>query len=166
MAKFTFRSLAREHPEPSAFLAHANDVVVGEIAVGKFITMAYVTVDAAGEVLCASAGHPEPRLLLPDGRVDGLPCGGLALGIDAPQEYEQVRAELPPGASVVLYTDGVIESRRGSELFGTARLDTVLAAHAGEPAQQVADGVLAACRAFAGGDLPDDCAIVVIRRTA
>src|SRR5206468_7317506 len=34
MAKFVFRSLAREHPEPSEFLAHANDVVVGEIAVG------------------------------------------------------------------------------------------------------------------------------------
>ena len=40
MAKFVFRSLAREHSEPSEFLAHANDVVVGEIAVGKFITMA------------------------------------------------------------------------------------------------------------------------------
>ena len=32
------------------------------------------------------------------------------------------------------------------------------------PAQDVADAVLAACRAFAGGDLPDDCAIVVLRR--
>jgi serine phosphatase RsbU (regulator of sigma subunit) len=166
MAKFVFRSLAREHAEPSEFLAHANEVVVGEIAVGKFITMAYVTVDADGEVLCASAGHPEPRLLLPGGRVEGLACGGLALGIDAPQEYEQVRAELPPGGSVVLYTDGVIESRRGRELFGAARLDEVLAAVAAHPAQQIADAVLGACRAFAGGDLPDDCAIVVIQRTA
>ncbi|MDX6465148.1 MAG: hypothetical protein QOI27_188, partial [Gaiellaceae bacterium] len=48
MAKFVFRSLAREHPEPSDFLAHANEVVVGEIAVGKFITMAYLTVDPNG----------------------------------------------------------------------------------------------------------------------
>ena len=58
MAKFVFRSLAREHSEPSAFLAAANEVVVGEIAIGKFITMAYVTINPAGEVLCASAGHP------------------------------------------------------------------------------------------------------------
>src|SRR5262249_27387427 len=35
MAKFVFRSLAREHPEPADFLAAANDVVVGEIASGK-----------------------------------------------------------------------------------------------------------------------------------
>ncbi|HVW89144.1 MAG TPA: GAF domain-containing SpoIIE family protein phosphatase, partial [Gaiellaceae bacterium] len=166
MAKFVFRSLAREHAEPSDFLARANDVVVSEIAVGKFITMAYVIADAGGEVLCASAGHPEPRLVRPDGRVEALRCGGLALGIVAPQEYEQARVELPPGGAVVLYTDGVIESRREHELFGTERLDEVLAANATLPAQEQADAVLAACQAFSGGALPDDCAIVVIRRAA
>src|SRR5204863_4859174 len=135
MAKFVFRSLAREHPDPSAFLAQANEVVVGEIALGKFITMAYVTVDPAGEVLCASAGHPESRIVNRDGTVSVLEAGGLALGIEPSQRYEQVRATLAPGASVVLYTDGVIESRRGRELFGAERLDDVLAANAGRPAQ-------------------------------
>jgi serine phosphatase RsbU (regulator of sigma subunit) len=116
-------------------------------------------------VLCASAGHPEPRLVTADGAVTGLACGGLALGIDAPQVYEQVSAELEPGGMVVLYTDGVIESRSGRELFGLERLDEVLSANAALPAQQLADAVLAACQGFAGGDLPDDCAIVVLRRT-
>jgi sigma-B regulation protein RsbU (phosphoserine phosphatase) len=166
MAKFVFRSLAREHSEPSDFLAHANEVVVGEIAVGKFITMAYLTVDPSGELRCASAGHPVPRLVHPDGTVTGLECGGLALGIDAAQAYEQVRAELPPGGAVVLYTDGVIESRRGRDLFGQERMDDVLAANASQPAQVLADELLAACRSYAGGDLPDDCAIVVIKRLA
>ena len=92
-------------------------------------------------------------------------CGGLALGIDPDQEYEQVRAELPRGGAVVLYTDGVIESRQDGELFGVTRLDDVLAANAARPAQEIADAILAACRGFAGGDLPDDCAIVVIKRT-
>src|SRR5438270_227468 len=73
MAKFVFRSLAREHPEPGDFLAAANDVIVDEIATGKFITMAYLAIDGArGEVACASAGHPPPRLLLADGTVSGL----------------------------------------------------------------------------------------------
>jgi serine phosphatase RsbU (regulator of sigma subunit) len=165
MAKFVFRSLAREHSEPGEFLAHANEVVVGEIAVGKFITMAYLTMDTQGDVVCASAGHPEPRIVRPDGSVETLSCGGLALGIDAPQTYEPVHTTMPPGGAVVLYTDGVIESRSGRELFGHERLDEVLAANAGAPAQQTADALLAACRSFAGGDLPDDCAIVVIKRT-
>ena len=42
MAKFVFRSLAREHPEPGDFLQSANEVVVGEIAPGKFITLVYL----------------------------------------------------------------------------------------------------------------------------
>jgi serine phosphatase RsbU (regulator of sigma subunit) len=166
MAKFVFRSLAREHSEPGDFLACANDVVVDEIALGKFITMTYLTVDPSGNVLCAGAGHPPPRLLQPDGAVRTLECGGLALGIASPQEYEQVAATLQPGAAVVLYTDGVIESRRGRELFGVDRLDDVLTQSVGRPAQEIANAVLAACRGFAGGDLPDDCAIVVLRRTA
>ena len=84
MAKFVFRSLAREHPEPGDFLAFANDVVVDEIAPGKFITMTYVAVDPArGEVACANAGHPPPRLVLPDGTVRGLEATGLVLGIDS-----------------------------------------------------------------------------------
>jgi serine phosphatase RsbU (regulator of sigma subunit) len=164
MAKFVFRSLAREHPEPSDFLAHANDVVVGEIAVGKFITMAYLTIDPDGEVLCASAGHPEPRLVAPDGTVEGLSAGGLALGIDAPQTYEQVRAELPVGGAVVLYTDGVVEARTERELFGVDRLDAVLAAHADDSSQAIAEAVIEACRAHSGGNLSDDCAVVVIKR--
>ncbi len=166
MAKFVFRSLAREHPQPGDFLAHANDVVVDEIALGKFITMAYVTVDLDGRLVGASAGHPPPRLLLADGRVEVLECGGLALGIEAPQRYDEVVAQLPRDAAVVLYTDGVVESRSGTELFGVTRLDDVLASNAGRPAQEIAEAVLAASRAFARDALPDDCAVVVIRRTA
>jgi hypothetical protein len=45
MAKFVFRSLAREHSEPSEFLAAANEIVLEEIGDGKFITMLYVTAD-------------------------------------------------------------------------------------------------------------------------
>ncbi len=47
MAKFVFRSLTREHPQPGDFLASANEVVAGEIGPGKFITLVYVLVDPA-----------------------------------------------------------------------------------------------------------------------
>jgi serine phosphatase RsbU (regulator of sigma subunit) len=164
MAKFLFRSLVADHPQPGDFLAHANEVVVREIAPGKFITMAALLITADGNVEAASAGHPEPRLVHADGTVEPMSCGGLALGIAEEQEYEPVRAVLEPGASVVLYTDGAIEARAGRELFGVERLDAVLRAHAGEPAQALADAVLEACRAFSGGGLADDCAVVVIRR--
>src|SRR5581483_7405941 len=165
MAKFVFRSLAREHSEPADFLAHANEVVAGEIELGKFITLSYLTLEASGRLACASAGHPAPRLVLPDGRVEELRCSGLALGIDVSQRYDECRATIARGAAVVLYTDGVIEARRGTELYGVERLDALLAARCDLEAQQLAEAVLADCRSFGGGDLPDDCAVVVVKRT-
>ncbi len=166
MAKFVFRSLAREHPEPADFLAAANDVICSEIAAGKFISMSYLVVDGAtGRIAAASAGHPSPRLVLPNGSTRALEAHGLVLGIDAGQEYEESHAELPPGASLVLYTDGVVEARRDGELYGDDRLDSLLAELHELPARQLAAAVAKDAREFAGGDLSDDLAVVVIRRT-
>ena len=166
MAKFVFRSLAREHPEPEDFLAAANEVVLGEVGPTKFITMLYLTVDAAaGNVACGSAGHPWPRLVGPDGSVRALRARGLALGVESQQAYEAAREELPVGAAVVLYTDGVLEARRGPELYGEERLDELLGSKAHLAAEALARAVVEDCRAFTGGDLTDDCAVVVIRRT-
>ncbi len=167
MAKFVFRSLAREHPEPGDFLSYANDVVVDEIAPGKFITMAYLAVDPAqGVVACASAGHPAPRLVLPDGSVRGLDAAGLVLGIDSGQHYEEARADLPAGATIVLYTDGVVEARRRGELYGVERLDALLAENPGLSPKELARLVADDARRWSHGELTDDLAVVVIRRTS
>jgi serine phosphatase RsbU (regulator of sigma subunit) len=166
MAKFVFRSLAREHPEPPDFLAAANDVICSEIGAGKFISMSYVVVDGvSGQVSGASAGHPSPRIVLPDGSTHPLETQhGLVLGIDSDQEYPESRGRLPPGASLVLYTDGVVEARRDGELYGYDRLDALLAERHELPARALAAAVGEDARGFAGGDLADDLAVVVIRR--
>jgi serine phosphatase RsbU (regulator of sigma subunit) len=167
MAKFVFRSLAREHPEPGDFLAVANEVVLDEVAANKFVSMLFLTVDpAAGEVACACAGHPWPRIVSSDGAVDAVRATGLVLGVESGQVYETVRHVFPLDATVVLYTDGVIEARRSGELYGAERLDALLAASSALPAEELAQAVIADCRAFAGGDLTDDCAVVALRRTA
>ena len=113
MTKFVFRSLAREHPEPSELMRIANQVVLDEVEEGKFVTMLYLTVDpATGEVACSGAGHPEPRVVRPDGSVEELEARRLALGIAPDQQYPEARTTLEPGASVVLFTDGVGVPRR------------------------------------------------------
>jgi serine phosphatase RsbU (regulator of sigma subunit) len=164
MAKFVFRSLAREHPQPGDFLASANEIVLDEIAPGKFITLLYLLIDARdGELACASAGHPPPLIARPGLPPEPLAARGLALGIEGGQVYEEARVVLEPGAVVVLYTDGLLEARRDGELYGENRVSEALAANAQLPAQELANALLADCRAFAG-DLADDCAIVVLRR--
>lgn len=165
MTKFVFRSLAREHPEPSDFLHAANDVVVEEVQEGKFVTLVYLTLDpGTGALACASAGHPVPRLVSQDGRVLELAAGGLALGISPDQPYPEARDQLDPGSAVVLFTDGVIEARRDGELYGHARLDRFLAEHRELPAAELARAVVDGARSFAGGGLADDSAVVVVKR--
>jgi GAF domain-containing protein len=166
MAKFSFRALARKWPDPSPFLANANEVIVDEIGTGKFITMLYLLVDpAARKIACASAGHPAPRIVSPGGKVSQLSARGLALGIEPGQKYETERVELEPGTAVVLYTDGVIEARRDGELYGEERLDKALRKHRKLGAQALAEAILTDCRTFAG-ELDDDCAIVCLKLAA
>jgi serine phosphatase RsbU (regulator of sigma subunit) len=164
MVKYLFRALAREHSRPGDFLAQANEVVVGEIAAGKFVTMAYLIIDLARSVVaCAAAGHPSPRLVGRDGAVSTLPAGGLALGVEGGQVYDDVEERFPPGAAVVLFTDGVLEARRSGEIYGEERLDALLARGGGLPADELAQTILAECREFAGGELDDDAVVVVLK---
>jgi serine phosphatase RsbU (regulator of sigma subunit) len=165
MAKFVFRSLAREHPEPGDFLRAANEVVLEEIAEGKFITMLFVTADGkSGGLACASAGHPPPRIVRAGGGApEPLGVHGLALGIAGQQDYPAESVRLEPGDAAVLFTDGLLEARRDGELYGEERLDAALLANASLPAAKLAEVVVEDCRAFAG-ELADDCAVVVVKR--
>jgi serine phosphatase RsbU (regulator of sigma subunit) len=164
MTKYSFRVLARGGGEPSALLRAANEVACEEIEPGKFVTLLAVFVDVAERaVTAASAGHPPARVVDPRGRVTALGGTGLPLGIEPGQEYAAARARLEPGSVVVLYTDGVVEARREGELYGEERLDRLVAEGRGLPAQELAEEILADCRAFAGGELADDCALVCLK---
>jgi serine phosphatase RsbU (regulator of sigma subunit) len=165
MGKFVFRSLAREHPEPASFLAHANEIICDDVSLGRFVTMLYVTIDPAnGRLACGSAGHPPPRLVHGDGTVEAVRAAGLVLGIEPGQLYDEVQLELAPSESVVLYTDGVVEARRGPELYGEERLDELLADQRGLAPDALAVALLEDCRRFSRGELADDVAVVVVRR--
>jgi serine phosphatase RsbU (regulator of sigma subunit) len=165
LAKFAFRSLVRQYPAPSQLLAQANEVALGELSPGNFVTMLCLTVNPeSGDVVAASAGHPAARVLAPDGSVTELAPRGLALGVEGGQRYEELHANLPPGAALCLYTDGLVEVRRDGDQYGEKRLDAALASGQALSAQSLAEHVIADARAFAG-EPEDDYSVVVIRRS-
>ena len=60
------------------------------------------------------------------------------LGIEAGEEYDEVREPLEVGGADVLYTDGVLEARRGGELYGFERLYAIVSAGRELSAQDLA----------------------------
>ncbi|MFJ9566338.1 PP2C family protein-serine/threonine phosphatase [Streptomyces fuscichromogenes] len=77
-------------------------------------------------VVWAAAGHPPALARTPGGTVRVLDTRpGVMLGVPLPFEYEDHTAELPPGSTLVLYTDGLVERRAhgidpGIETLGRA----------------------------------------------
>lgn len=178
MTKYVFRSLAREHPDPANFLRYANEVVCDEITSGKFVTLFYAVIDPKRQTFtCGLAGHPEPKLLFPGGTtladgsivpadeptITSIGMEGLALGILSDQSYEQKTYSFPPGASLIVYTDGVVESRREGRLYGQFRLERRILEESGGGAGQIAYSIYEDCHAYAEHGLNDDVAIVVVR---
>jgi sigma-B regulation protein RsbU (phosphoserine phosphatase) len=71
--------------------------------------------------------------------------------------------DLEVGDSLVMYTDGVIEARRGREEFGEDRLIALLREHAGKDAAGLAAAVEDAVLRFQDGSARDDVAVVAVR---
>ena len=118
--------------------------------------------DGASRLRWANAGHPPPIVVAPDGTatVLGGRIGDLMLGVDCTAERPESALDLVPGATVLLYTDGLIE-RRGSTLDeGISRLVDQLATLVGTPLEEFCDALL---EGMLQGTPQDDVAIVAVR---
>ncbi|MFE9481746.1 MULTISPECIES: SpoIIE family protein phosphatase [Streptomyces] len=104
----------------------------------RFATCLYVECDPrTGMLEVARAGHPDPAIRMADGTVLMRPtAGGLPLGIDPDTDYPTTRFTLEPGETMMLCTDGLIETGGHDLDTGWARLRAVLEsdAHEHEPA--------------------------------
>ncbi|RPK65134.1 Stage II sporulation protein E (SpoIIE) [Streptomyces sp. ADI96-02] len=121
---------------------------------------------ADGGVHCtvASAGHPLPLLLRPDGSVRPAAEPQVLLGVVEDVAYETQSFDLAPGDSLLCVTDGVTERRSGPVMFDDGDgLAQVLAGCAGLPADAVAERIRRAVHGF--DELPpdDDVALLVLR---
>jgi serine phosphatase RsbU (regulator of sigma subunit)/HAMP domain-containing protein len=166
IGKGAIRSFALDDPDPAAVLSRASRVIAEQIGVENFVTAVYMLFDLSdGCLTYAVAGHPPPLLYhSATGTVDPLPGGGTPLGIEGVKPYSDHRACMEVGDRLLLYTDGLSEARRGTELFGIERVGQVFAGFGTLPVRDVAAGIAEAAIAFAGGELQDDLALIVLER--
>ena len=110
------------------------DRMAASITAAPFATCIYTVIDpAAGSCVVAQAGHLPPVLVSPDGtaRMLNLPPG-LPLGLGA-ESFQATEISLPPGATLALYTDGLVESRTTTLDRGMAALRDALSSRLARP---------------------------------
>lgn len=166
LVRHSIRTAAVRNPDPAEVLRQTNSAVLDQIGWSEFCTVALVRVDideaGAVGIRAVSAGHPCPIVLRSDGRAEVIACQGTLLGVVERIELVEVTVPLEPGDTLVLYTDGFTEARRGDEFFGEEGMLDALRGLDGLGAAEIADGLIAAVDEFAAGQR-DDQALLVAR---
>jgi serine phosphatase RsbU (regulator of sigma subunit) len=115
-----------------------------------------------GQMSVATAGHPPPLLRDTDGSVQRLEFPGPMLGLPVDHTFVATTVALRPGATLLFYTDGLIERRDAIIDVGIDQLAVAFGAAAGGP-EQIADTV---CEVMlAGSSRDDDTCLLICRLT-
>lgn len=159
------RALADADRPPSAAVT-ALDRVATRLGVTRFTTLVHghVVRRPGGETVFrwSNAGHPQPVLVPATGEPVFL-CGdvGVVLGVapDSPRQDSEV--VLPPGSTLLLHTDGLVERRRDPDDRAAADLLDLVRAHAGRPLGEFCDHLVRDTVA----DTDDDIVLLAVRLT-
>jgi serine phosphatase RsbU (regulator of sigma subunit) len=145
---------------PSALLARLDLAVLGlDIPSSATLVLARLR---GNELSWSNAGHPPPMVLHADGKVEVLSTRvEPLLGLTTEARRTTHRTTLPPGATLLFYTDGLVETRQRSIDEGIAMLAERLGGLADVDTEELCDTIL--------GDVvrrEDDIAVLVVRVTA
>jgi PAS domain S-box-containing protein len=170
LARYTMRTAALYERTPEQVLQRLNDVLLADPERRQLCTAVCGHISPRGDtvrVRLVCAGHPPPYAIRAG---DGaLPAGhfGTLLGAFEDVSWDPEEIELRAGDTLVLYTDGVTDTTRGTgERFGQERLAALLNGCDGLAPEEIAKRIDAALTAFEEGPQRDDLAILVLRADA
>jgi PAS domain S-box-containing protein len=160
------RAYAIEDDRPATLLTRL-DRLVQRLEPGELVTMVVARIAPDGSSLTyANAGHPPPLLVDPDGSTSFLEeAHSVLVGVSPADEldYEEASISIEPGATLLLYTDGLVEDRDAELGEGLALLADEAGRRVGSRLETLCDAVLARL------DAPrrrDDIALLAIRSVA
>ncbi|MFE0509489.1 SpoIIE family protein phosphatase [Streptomyces sp. NPDC058964] len=147
--------------------AGGRPVTSGDGPQNRFLSLLYgelAPFDGGVRCTLASAGHPLPLLLGPDGEVRTAAQPQTLLGVVEDATYTSETIELGPGDSLLCVTDGVTERRSGSRQFDDGDgLAQALSGCVGLSAELIAERIRRLVHEFGGGAPEDDLALLVLQ---
>jgi phosphoserine phosphatase RsbU/P len=128
MVRFFIEARSWDTLSPSEVLEQANAMLLGRLPRDSFVT-AFFGILSRDWLSYCNAGHLPP-LLVRSGAACPLDSHGLPLGVLEGQRYSSSELKLGQGDLVFAHTDGLIEARRGGEMYGSERLAQLVVAAA------------------------------------
>jgi len=167
MAKSALAVQVTFDPDVAAVFGTLNRTIFQSARKRLLATLCYALLDPRKrELLYASAGHLYPYRISAAGEVLALESIAYPLGVRGELKVEPRAAQLSPGDTLFLFSDGLVEARpEGTDqLFGFERLEQSLARHAHHSVEGLRDGLLADLTRFTGNaPREDDQTILVLR---
>jgi serine phosphatase RsbU (regulator of sigma subunit) len=166
LARYTMRAAAKYERSPARVLARLNEALA-DTAGPQLCTAVCVrlTQGAEGrlEAVVGCAGHPPPLLVRPDGTLESIGEVGTLLGAFGDGAWVDTAVPLRDGETLVLFTDGVTDTRGEHERFGIQRLEALLATSGMMDADALASRIDDALLTFQVGSQRDDVALLVLQ---
>lgn len=155
------RFLAKREHSPSRILAELDEELRGQP--GLSLCSALCVRLQRGRVVMSSAGHPPPLLVRDDGRVREIGGSGPLLGGWEGSAWEDHSFAVGEDETLLMYTDGVTDTRGENERFGAARLRGLLCEQAGVSPAELLFGLERQLDDFQAQGHADDTGAVALR---
>lgn len=158
---------AESHLKLAVTIEKLNRILCESTLSSQFVSLIYGELQSDGEFHYVNAGHPH-GLLMSSSRIEKLKQTGPVLGVSPDAQFRVRHAIMAPDEVLILYSDGVTESRsrEGAELQ-LEGLQRLVRGALGCSAQELCDRIFAALDERSGGHPHhDDASLVVIRRMA
>jgi serine phosphatase RsbU (regulator of sigma subunit)/PAS domain-containing protein len=164
LARYTMRTAAGYESSPTGVLDRLNAALMDPerrqlctVVCARMVPAP----DGSAVVTLACAGHPPP-FRLRDGRAEPIEVTGPLLGAFDGSRWRETVVEMAPGDSLVLYTDGVTDTRSDAGRFGSDRLAAILTEATDLEPDEIATRIDDALLRFQTGPQRDDVALLVI----
>lgn len=159
------RALLLERPSPSAALAGLDRFAARLPGAQCTTAVCAVLNPDTGELVYSSAGHPPPILVHADGTTRILDDGHtIPLGVRTDRPRPEARVTVPARATLLLYTDGLVERRRLALDDGIARATTLVQDGRTSSLDDLANQIMS--RLAPHGGYQDDVAMLLYRHPA
>lgn len=166
IARHTIRAAALDARGPAEVLHRLNTAILLHDVGDRFCTVALAFCALAGgaiDISLAIGGHPLPLVLDEDGAVRTVGAPGNPIGMFDDADVGEADFRLPPGSTMLLFTDGLLEARAPSGEFDPGLGAAVLGRCGGWSAHEVIAAMEASVLAFEGGLPRDDLALLALR---